>query len=310
MQRLLRRARRVVLSRMPSAAEASEAPRPAETPAEVTYLAVVNGSDLWVAAQLPDPSTAHLALVHRHRKEVRLLPRPTMADMAGQDLPAGTLAAACPSADVLTDQDAGIWDLAVVGSGTDPRRLRLAAQAVVYPVDPVRPMARPDGVVLTPYRTRDGRPAVNVALAAPSVEVTELVSEPGRLALTLQLSRWSGPRPTSLVLEQRRGPGRLVVPLETTEAGASITVPLDLLALQCRGASASVWDVAVEGPAGRSRCGRSGRDVSDPRRVYRYATQSYHSASEGSALVYRPYFTNDRHLAVEVDATEQVPHSA
>jgi hypothetical protein len=295
---------------MTSPVKSPATPRPAEAPAEVTYLAVVNGSDLWVTAQVPDASTVQLALVHRHRKEVRLLPRPSMADMAGQDLPAGTLAAACPSADVLTDQDAGIWDFAVVGSAADPRRLRLAAQAVVYPVDPIRPTARPDGVVLTPYRTKDGRPAVNVGLAAPSVEVTELVSEPGRLAMTLQLSRWSGPHPTSLVLEQRRGPGRLVVPLEMTGSRASMTVPLQLLALQCRDAPASVWDVAVEGPAGRTRCGRTGHDVSDPRRVYRYATQSYHSASEGSALVFRPYFTNDRHLAVEIDGTEQVPHSA
>jgi hypothetical protein len=95
-----------------------------------------------------------------------------------------------------------------------------------------------------------------------------------------------------------------------TEGRASISVPLHLLALQCRDAPASVWDVAVEGPAGRTRCGRTGHDVSDPRRVYRYSTQSYQSASEDSALVYRPYYTNDRHLAVEIDGTEQVPHSA
>jgi hypothetical protein len=204
-ERLLRRARRVARSRITSRAKSPATspatPLPVEPVAEVTYLAVVNGADLWVTAQVPDPSTAHLALVHRHRKEVRLLPRPSMADMAGQDLPAGAVVAACPSADVLTDQDAGIWDLAVVGSGADPWRLRLATQAVVYPVGPVRPMARPDGVVLTPYRTKDGRSAVNVGLAAPSVEVAELVSEPGRLAMTLRLRRWSGPEPTSLVLE-------------------------------------------------------------------------------------------------------------
>ena len=74
-------------------------------------------------------------------------------------------------------------------------------------------------------------------------------------------------------------------------------------AIQCREAPASVWDVSVEGPEGRTRCGRTARDVVDPRRVHRYTTQTYGSATGDAALVFRPYFTNDRHLAVEIDGT-------
>ncbi|WP_089303862.1 hypothetical protein [Geodermatophilus pulveris] len=302
MKPLLRRVRRV----------ARRGSRPATPPVhgpagELTYVAVVNGDALWVSAHVPGAARARLGVVHRHRKEVRLLPAPTMADLAGQNLPADTLVATCRSADLLTAQDTGIWDLAVVEPGGSPRRLRVAERAQLYPATPVVPMARADGVVLAPYTTKDGRGAVRVRVAPPSVEVTAVVSEPGRLAVTLELCRWSGPEPTSLVLERRRGPGRVSVPLQVTDGRARVTVPLHLLAQQCQGEPASVWDVAVQGPDGRTRCGRTARDVADPRRVHRYATQTYDSGSGHAALVFRPYFTSDRHLAVEVDGTARAP---
>lgn len=308
MDRLLRRARRLALSRVRSG-PARRTAVAEQRAGELTYLAVVNGSEIWVTAQVPDPAGARLAVVHRHRKDVRLLPAPSLADMAGQDLPPGSVTAACRSVDVFSEPDTGIWDLAVVEKGGTPRRLPLGAQARLYPAAPVAPSAGSDGVVVRPYRTKDGRGAVDVSVAVPSVEVARLVSEPGRLAMTLELRQWSGPEPSALVLEQRRGTGRLTVPLEVDEGRASITVPLHLLAEECREAPASVWDVAVEGPAGRTRCGRRAHDVSDPRRVYRYATNTYQSAN-GAVIVFRPYFTNDRHLAVEIDGTEQVPRSA
>ena len=130
---------------------------------------MVNGEDLWVSAQAPDAPQARLGMVHRHSQEVRLLPSPTMADLAGQNLPSGTLVATCRSADLLTDPDTGIWDIAVIEPGTSPRRLHVSERAQIYPAPPVGPMAGPDGVVLIPYVTKDGRGAVKVRTAPPSV---------------------------------------------------------------------------------------------------------------------------------------------
>ncbi len=273
--------------------------------AELTYVAVVNGCDLWVAGDAPAPRTPRLALVHRHRREARLLPTPSAADLAGQDLPPGTVLAAGPLGPLLTREDEGTWDLAVVGQDGTPELLRLSERAQLYPTGPVRPMAGPDGVVATPYRTEDGRAAIGVSVAAPSVEVATLVHEPGRLALTLRLCRWVGAEPTCLVLDQRRGPGHLTIPLETSGGRASVTLPVRLLAGALEETPASVWDVAVQGPAGRTPCGRTARDVDAPRRVYRYPALDHRPT--GHPLSLRPYFTNDRTLALEVDAVPQTP---
>ncbi len=275
---------------------------------ELTYVAVVNGCELWVAGvagDTPAPGTTQLALVHRHRREVRLLPAPSAADLAGQVLPPGAVLAAGPLDAVLTRADEGTWDLAVVRQGETPELVRLSEQAQLYPTGPVRPMAGPDGVQATPYRTKDGRAAIAVSVAGPSVEVTRLVHEPGRLTLTLQLCRWVGVEPTCLVLDQRRGPGHLTIPLETSGGRASVTLPVHLIAGTPGRGPASVWDLAVEGPAGRTPCGRTAHDVDAPRRVYRYPARDHESA--GHPLSVRPYFTNDRTLALEVDAVPQTP---
>jgi len=87
---------------------------------------------------------------------------------------------------------------------------------------------------------------------------------------------------------------------------ASVSVPVRLLARHLREAQVVVWDVAVEGPLGRAPCGRTAGDVSDPRRVYRYAAQA-HPRDEGPSVLARPYFTNDLTLAVEIDGTARVP---
>jgi hypothetical protein len=267
---------------------------------------VVNGCDVWVAGRVPSPETARLALVHRHSKAVRLLPEPSGADLAGQDLDPGALVATGRLPELLTDEDAGTWDLAVVHPGQPLNLIQLAEQALVYPASPMRPMPGPSGLVVTPYRTRDGRGAVGISVAPPSAEVTALAGEPGGLRITLELRWWSGPAPTSLVFEQRRGRGHLALPLETGEGRASLTVPVHLLARQLRDADLSVWDVATEGPAGRIPCGRTTNDVNDPRRVYRYPPQWHESDGWGPGLAARPYFTNDRTLALEVRGTTDV----
>ncbi len=310
MERLLRRARRAD----PSPTRIQELPKPTEPAvpaAELTCLAVVNGCDLWVSAEGPVPQTARLALVHRRRKEVRLLPEPTAEDLTGQDLPPGSVVAACRLVGLLAEQDTGTWDLALVTRGAEPRLLHLGTRAQLYPTGPAGPIAGPGGLVVTPYRTKDGRGAVGVSVAPPSVEVVALANEPGGLSMTLELHRWSGPTPTSLVLDQRRGPGRLTLPLEIAGGRASVTVPVHLLAGQLGVEPASVWDVAAGSPAGRTACGRTARDVSEPRRVYRYAAQRHEGSGDGGGrspvVVVRPYFTNDRTLAVEVNGMSHVP---
>jgi len=297
--RRLWQARSVVSSRVKSRVTGSLR----QPSGEVTYFAVINGERLWVSADAGGHAEARLVLVNRSTKHVRQLPEPRAADMTGQTPRRGALVVACQREDVLTAEDVGIWDLAVVLPGKSPAPLRLAERAEVYPTAPVAPAAADDGVVVTPYRTADGRPAVRVALASPSVEVLTLISEPGRLALSLQLNRWRGPLPTSLELDQRGGPGHVSVPILFDDGPAAVSVPLDLVAEQRVAATASVWNVAVASPSGTTRCGRTARDVSDPRKTYRYPTSSYLTA-DGGLVVFRPYFTTDRHLAVEIDGVE------
>ncbi|NIH67602.1 hypothetical protein [Modestobacter marinus] len=266
---------------------------------------MINGDDLWISADVPAWPGAELVAVRRKHRDVRPLPAPTLADMIGQQARPSALLAAGSLADLLTAQDEGIWDLAVRAPGHSPVRLRLGERAQLYPVPPASPVAGSSGLIITPYRTADGLAALRVAAAPTSVEVSELVSEPGRLALTVELVRWSGPEPTALVLAQRGGTGRVSVPLALTDRTAAVTVPLDQVAQEAVSTPTSVWDVFVQSSDGLTRCGRTARDVSDPRRVYRYVTSSYQPPATGPVLVFRPYFTKDRYLAVEIDTNQQ-----
>jgi hypothetical protein len=269
----------------------------------LTYLAVVNGTDLWVTADLQHSPAGRLALVHRHSKHVRPLPEPLAADLAGQSLPAGTVVAACRVADVLTDQDTGIWDIALLTDHTDPQLLPLAAHARTYPAAPTAPVPCPDGTTLIPYRTKDGRGALRLRVAEASAEATAITTEPGRLRLALEFRHWAGPCPTTLVLTERGGRGLVEVPLQSRAGRAEVAVLLHLLVGGGTAGPAGVWDIAVEHPAGRTPCGRTAGDVAAPRRVYRYATTDTLSPVDGRATSFRPYFTNDRHLAVEITET-------
>ncbi|MCW2697595.1 MAG: hypothetical protein JWR62_2680 [Modestobacter sp.] len=286
-----------------------EAAGPGATDA-LTYLAVINGTDLWIAAQVSHPRSGRLVLVHRQRKEIRLLPEPVPADLAGQDLPVGTVLAACPVTDVVTDRDAGIWDVALLTDDPSPRLLPLAAHALIHPAPPTAPAPHPNGTTLVPYRTRDGRGAIRVRVAEATAEVVRIASGPGRLVVTIEFRSWVGPSPTTMVMAERRGLRRVEIPLDVRAERAEAAVPLDLLVPGGTGGSAGVWDVVVEGPAGRTPCGRTARDVAAPRRVYRYATHDASPAVDGAPTSFRPYFTNDRHLAVEVTGTGEPGNGA
>lgn len=276
-----------------------------QAPGEITYLAVINGNDLWVAADVPAWPGAELVAIRRKHRDIRPLPAPTQADLTGQQVRPSALLAAGSLVALLRAGDEGNWDLAVRAPGRSPVRLRLGEHAQLYPTPPASPVAGDGGMVVAPYRTANGLAALRVTAAPTSIEVTGVVSEPGRLALTLELVRWSGPEPTTLILAQRGGAGHVSVPLAMTDGVAAVIVPLDQVAQEAPTPSSSVWDVSVQSPGGVTRCGRTARDVSDPRRVYRYVTSSYQPPAPGPVLMFRPYFTKDRYLAVEIDVTQQ-----
>ena len=289
------------------AALATRAVLRARSDGVVDYVAVVNGADLWMRARVSgDARGVELALVNRRdRGRVRSLRDARRPAVHGEH----GVTVQCRRADVLTERDVGIWDVVTLRPGRAPKPLRAADRVEIYPAPPTAPMPGDDGVRVTPYVTRDGRAAMRVDLAPPSAEVIAVISEPGRLAFTLELKSWTGSPPAEAVLAQRGGEGSVRVPLVLTGQRAKVTIPLEAVAEQCSDGGASVWNVSVEGPDGAVRCGRTAHDVADPRRAYRYATASFQSRRpDGVAVTFRPYFTRDRYLAVEIDCSRTGVH--
>lgn len=154
------------------------------------------------------------------------------------------------------------------------------------------------------YRRRKGTVAVEVRPLEMCAAVRELALSPGLVRVAASVvPRGTLDDTARLLLRQRKGTASVVARVSVDGDDFEVDVPIAGLGEQVTG-ELETWDVFVVTDGREVRVGRRLSDLSNLRQAVRYLSTA-HSLDDGRRLAVRPYYTNDRFLALEVRAVDR-----
>lgn len=263
------------------------------------YAGVLDGRHLWCAVEIGDQSRAEgLELVSRATGERHPIHSETSE---------GRLESCVDLAELPVGPEGDVFDVALRRSRRGPRWVRTDPSALA-PRDTTVPPSPDHLWRRAAYRTRGGRLAVSVKPLEACAEVVHVGVYPGLLRVECRFVGVTGSvvgdGPVDVLLRRRGGAESRTYP--GVVADGAMVVDLRLGELGEVGSHdpehpqpEQTWDVHVVGSAGELRVGRRTSDLRGLRHAIRYLA-STHVGGHESRTVVRPYYTNDRYLALEV----------
>lgn len=282
---VVRRARRVAV-----------APRLTVAGPTAVYAGVLDGDCLWCAVDVTGaPDASALGLRDRAGRISKV---DAVRVREGEQ---HRLEALVPLSGLESDPEGVVLDLVVVDSGGRAMSVRTGPSTTLRdelgPSDDLRWRRRA-------YRTGKGTVAVEVRPLEACAAVRELSLAPGLVRIMASVvPRGTLDDTARLSLRQRQGTASVGAPVSISGDDLEVDLPIAELGREVT-SDLETWDVFVVTDSLEIRVGRRLSDLRNVRQAVRYLSTA-HSLDDGRRLAVRPYYTNDRFLALEVRAVDR-----